>query len=109
MTKIEEKKPEEKKVSVEMTEKQKEKVTAILAADEAPKEPTKWVEVELRFEHRRLGKAWGPGTVRVEEALGSSLYAADYNAYISRIKEMESANRNVEILSRGVTVIRPSK
>lgn len=113
MAKVEEKKVEEKKVSIETTQKRADEFAAFAAAKDAeeakPKVEPVFVEVDLRFQHNRIGKKWGPGTVRVEESLGSSLFAADYQCYMSRLREMESQNKNVEILSRGVSVIRPTK
>lgn len=99
---------EEKKVSLEMTESQKEKVVDILAKEEK-KAPEPMVEVDLRFEHNRNGQPYGPGKVIVPEGVGSSLFAADYNAYVSRLREMESTNKMIEIISRGVTKIREVK
>jgi hypothetical protein len=95
----------EKKVQVEMTEEQKEKVVDILAKEE-PKKPVKMVEVELRFGHNRNNIQYGPGKVIVPEEIGSSLFSADYNAYLSRLKETESSNKMIEIIGRGITKIR---
>lgn len=103
---------EEPKVMVEMTEAQKEKFVSQLAKEsDAPvvqEEPN--MDVELRFGHTRNGVDYGPGLVKnIPAGIAHSLYSADWNALQQRIRENESNERNVHILSRGHAVIVPTK
>lgn len=88
------------KVTVEMTEEQKEKVVDILAKEE-PK--VELIKVNLGFGHSRNGVKYGPGWANVPSNIAGSLMAADHNALMSELKRNQSAEHLIEIVGRGVT------
>jgi hypothetical protein len=90
--------------TVEMTEKQKEKVIDILAKEKAETEKV-FVDVRLLVEHRINGVPYGPGTVKVPQAIAGTLLSNDQAAIQARLKEMTSDNNMIEILGRGLSRI----
>jgi hypothetical protein len=93
-------------VSVEMTQAQKEKVAKILLADEDKAKAKKEMSVvTLKFDHYRNGVQYGPGQVRVNSSLASSLAAADDRAYEMRLKENQTDNHLIKIIGHGRTVV----
>jgi len=95
----------EKTVTVEMTEKQKDKVVDLLAKEKAASEK-KFVKVNLFNEHRINGVPFGPGLVDAPEEIAGTLLSNDHAAINSRLKEMSSDNNMIEILGRGISRIR---
>lgn len=90
----------EKKVSLEMTEEQKNKVVDILAKESSP---TEMKTVDLLQEHRINGVPYGPGITEAPAVIAGTLLSNDHQALQSRLREMTSGNHNVEILGRHIT------
>lgn len=98
----------DKKVSVEMTEKQKEKFVESQAAAEVAAE-VRLADVDLRFYHRINGTQYGPGKVRVEAGIGAALMEADQRAYHARLAESQEKSNMIHVFGRGVSTIVPVK
>jgi len=99
-------KKEDKKVSVEMTEEQKEKVVEILAA-EPPKEKER-AEVSLRYAHWINGTQYGPGTIQCDADIASALYSQDYNKYLSMLSQQDSKLTQIAMSPSGIRTIKIS-
>lgn len=101
----------ESKVSVEMSQKEKEEFVAFKLKQEEQlkkdkeKESQKQVNVDLRFAHKRNGIPYGPGRVTVPEDLGCSLLHQDNLAFDSRLAEMQDKKHNIQILQSGKAII----
>jgi hypothetical protein len=96
-------KAEEKLVSVQMTDAEKEAFVSFMAKREADAKPEQQVEINLRTSHRRNGRLFGPGTVVVAESIAGSLISADAKWLNGRLKVHESGNHLIEIIGRGVS------
>ncbi len=95
-------------VSVEMTEAQKDKFTAMMAEEEKKKEAPKKekIEIDLRFGHNVNNKAYGPGRVICDADIGYAMVERDYAALQARLRVHESSNHMIEILTSGQRIVR---
>ena len=93
---------EEKKTTIELTEKQKEKVVELFAKEEAPKTYT---FVDLMFQHEINNVKYGPGNTSVPSDMAGTLTSADNKALTFRLKENQSSNTMIEIMGKGISRI----
>lgn len=103
---------EEKKVSVEMSESEKDDFAKWvsdkkLKEEKEIKEPD--VTVDLRMGHNVNGRPYGPGRVQVPEGLGYALSERDELAVKARMRVHEGSEFMIEILGSGRSVVREVK
>ncbi len=93
-------------VSIEMSKEQAEKFAQFLVKEETAvqkNEPKATALIELRFQHRRNRKLYGPGFAQCDEDLAGSLMAADIKALEMRLRENQSDGGLFEIAMNGQT------
>jgi len=99
-----------KRVTIEVSEEQKEAFAEFLAKQEilkaektakelADKEPKTNFDVSLRFQHNINGKAYGPGRVRVPGVMLGKLMSQDQKAADRELSNMMGRERVYKLTS----------
>lgn len=98
----------DKKHLIEMTAEQGADFAEFIALKEREKKALEAqanqpkVRLNLGFQHRRNGKAYGPGSVDVPEEIAGSLEAADQVALQMKLRENQSNDHLFQVMARGV-------